>query len=97
MYAFGCLYYAVRLVFSQLIFNTLSFDALAQIFFDTVPFRENNYLQVIRHVANGVRPKRLNDPRMADYTWNLVSMCWKPNPSERLTMEEIVTMLTPTA
>lgn len=73
------------------LFSTLNFATLHRyslILFSRKPFRENTYLQVIRHVTNGVRPKRLNVPRMSGYTWNLVQMCWKSNPSERPTMEE---------
>ena len=45
-------------------------------------------------VARGVCPERLENPRMGEYTWNLVQRCWMLNPSERPTMDETVVALT---
>ncbi|KAF8313734.1 kinase-like domain-containing protein [Amanita rubescens] len=64
-------------------------------FFNTIPFQGRNNFQVVRLVTGGMRPTRLESPRMEDNTWNLIENCWKFNPSERLTMEQIVRMLRP--
>ena len=42
----------------------------------------------------GKRPDILENPRMEKYAWDLVQRCWEPKPSERPTMEDIVTELT---
>ena len=93
VYAFGCLYYTVRLRFSK----TYSYikPCPGQIFFDTVPFQGKNNPQIMRLVSKGVRPDRLENPRMEDDTWNVIQNCWKQRPSSRPPMETIVAMLTP--
>ncbi|KAF8624017.1 hypothetical protein AX14_011839 [Amanita brunnescens Koide BX004] len=63
------------------------------IFFDTVPFEKAHNLLIMRLVTDGMRPDRLDSPAMEDKTWNLISSCWKPNPSKRLTMEQVVKLL----
>jgi hypothetical protein len=67
--------------------------SLKQIFFDTIPFESANNFRVMRLVTNGERPQQLKSPAMEHKTWNLISNCWKANPSERLTMEQIVKLL----
>ncbi len=62
----------------------------AQIFFNTAPFLDKSDLQILGLVTKGVRPERLNSPRIDDNTWNLITSCWLCNPSERLTMDVIV-------
>ncbi|KAF8345488.1 kinase-like domain-containing protein [Amanita rubescens] len=63
-------------------------------FFDTVPFHGTNDFKIIRLLMKGKRPRRLESPRMADNTWNLIQRCWESIPSKRPTMEQIVDMLT---
>ncbi len=65
-----------------------------QTFFDTVPFRGTNDFQIMRLLAKGKRPDRLESPRMADSTWDLIQRCWESIPSKRPTMEQIMEMLT---
>jgi hypothetical protein len=48
----------------------------------------------MRAVLSGARPRRLENPRMEDDTWNLLQSCWERNPSERPPMERIVAMMT---
>ena len=64
-----------------------------QIFFDTVPFPKANNFRIMRLVTDGIRPDRLQSPAMDDKTWDLISNCWKANPSGRPTMEQIVNLL----
>ncbi|KAF8338411.1 kinase-like domain-containing protein [Amanita rubescens] len=63
-------------------------------FFDTAPFHGKNDFQIVGLVRSGVRPGRLESPKMEDDTWDLIENCWKSNPVERLTMEQIVEALT---
>ncbi|KAF8351814.1 kinase-like domain-containing protein [Amanita rubescens] len=65
-----------------------------EIFFDTFLFSGKTNLQIMRFITSGKRPDRLEHPRMEDNTWNLIQDCWKARPSERPTMEQIVTTLT---
>ncbi len=66
----------------------------AQIFFNTVPFQGKGQLQVMAAVTNGMRPDRLESPRMEDNVWNLIQKCWTSKPSERPTMGEVMKTLT---
>jgi len=61
-----------------------------QIFFDVNPFQGMNHYQIMRSVTSGVRPDRLENPNLEDEAWNLIQSCWKPQPSERSTMEQIL-------
>ena len=91
VYAFGCLYYAVRLTPTF----TLYIKPLpAKTFFDTSPFQEKRGLfEIMRAVLSGARPCQQENPRMEDDAWNLVQSCWERNPSDRPPMERIVAML----
>ena len=67
----------------------------SQTFFDAAPFQgKNQYQKVVGFVTSGMRPERLEMPRIEDKTWNLIQECWKHKPSERLTMDAIVEKMT---
>lgn len=66
----------------------------AQIFFNTLPFHGYNNLRVLQFVTKGKRPKRLENPRMKNDVWDLIHNCMETIPSQRPTMECIVTSLT---
>jgi serine/threonine protein kinase len=89
VYAFGCLYYAVRLLCP----TGLRRLKLEQIFFDSVPFETANNFLIMRFITDGIRPDRLESPAIDDQTWNLISNCWEANPSKRPTMEQIMNSL----
>jgi hypothetical protein len=91
MYAFGCLYYAVRSSAPRLVQRIEHW--FTQIFFDTVPFQGKTEYQITRLVTAGERPDRLENPGMEEDTWNLIRSCWKSLPLERPTMEQIVQKL----
>ena len=50
---------------------------------------EKNEDQIMRLVTAGVRPPRLDSPRMEEGTWDFICNCWKAKPSERPSMEQI--------
>ena len=52
-----------------------------------------NHYQIMRSVTSGLRPDRLENPRLEDEGWNLIQHCWKTKPSERPTMEQILETL----
>ena len=95
VYAFGCLYYAVRVDFHLIC--ALNIDSgPVQTFFDSTPFHDKTDHQIMRLVMQGKRPDRLESPgmvRMEDDTWDLIQRCWEPIPSNRSTIEEIATAL----
>ena len=91
IYAFGCLYYAVRMNFHLI--GALIHWGPAQIFFDSTPFRGKNEIQIFQLVIKGKRPDRLESPRMEDDTWHLIQRCWEPIPSKRWTIKDIATAL----
>lgn len=64
-----------------------------QIFFDTVPFKGKHEYQIMRLIASGERPDRLQSPRMEDSTWNLIRNCWEDDPFQRPLMPQIVEKL----
>lgn len=91
VYAFGCLYYAVRFaVYCSPISTMLN---LNKILFDSVPFEKANNFIIMRLITDGIRPDRLEIPAIEDKMWDLISNCWEANPSERPTMEQIVNLL----
>ena len=45
----------------------------------------------VAQVANGARLKRVSE--IPDQYWDLIQRCWKQNPDERPTFEEIVEIL----
>ena len=51
----------------------------------------------MRLVTAGIRPGRLDSPKMEESTWRLIMECWKPKPSERPAMEQVVKTMTPRA
>ena len=51
----------------------------------------------MRLVTAGTRPDQLKSPNMEDSTWDLILKCWKANPNERHSMEQIVKRMTPRA
>ena len=87
--------FIMRCVWSFPIFTLYIEPRPAQTFFGTIPFQEKGVLEVMRAVPNGVRPCRLENPRMEHETWNLLQRCWEQIPSDRPPMERIVAMLTP--
>ncbi len=90
VYAFGCLYYEVSCSHS----TSRSLGEHVQIYFDIAPFPGLGEYQIIKRVTDGERPERLERPRMADITWDLVQHCWTPNPSARPNMEDVVEQMT---
>lgn len=94
IYAFGCLYYAVRFSFLDLVGLVLLSRATSlQIWFDAVPFQGKYEYQIMRLVTSGGRPDRLETPRMNSATWKVIQSCWKDDPLLRPTSEDIKTQL----
>ena len=63
-------------------------------FFNVLPFHGRNDYRVMLLVATGKRPERLEHPRMDDNVWDLIRSCMETNPSDRPTMEYIVSTVT---
>jgi len=64
------------------------------IFFNTVPFgKDCSLFRISWLVVNGKRPGRLETPKISEKTWKLIESCWKPKPSERPEIEQIVLSL----
>ncbi|KAF8710136.1 hypothetical protein AX14_013425 [Amanita brunnescens Koide BX004] len=61
-----------------------------QIYFNAVPFAELSQFQIMRHLADGERPIRLEMPRMEDGEWDIIQRCWVAKPSVRLNVEDVV-------
>ncbi|KAF8207980.1 hypothetical protein K438DRAFT_1814757 [Mycena galopus ATCC 62051] len=60
-----------------------------EIFTDTLPFHELSAdIAVMWKVMHGERPQR--SPSIPDEIWNLMQDCWKEDPQERLSAEQIV-------
>ena len=47
--------------------------------------------QYLMHISRGFRPKRQD--YIPDHYWDLMSSCWKQNPDDRPTFEEITNIL----
>ena len=90
VYAFGCLYYSVSLS----IYWLLCLIRLVQIFFNVIPFgKDSTFHRICSLVMSEERPHRLDTPKMEDSTWTLIESCWKPKPSERPKIEQIMSSL----
>ena len=87
VYAFGCLYYQVGFSYSHI---HPAADDGPQIYFNAVPFAESSQFQIMRHLADGERPIRLETPRMEDGEWDIIQRCWVAKPSVRLNVEDVV-------
>lgn len=64
-------------------------------FTDKITFDDNRPLrsqqQYMMKIGRGLRPKRPNN--IPDHYWELIEKCWKQNPDERPTFEEITEIL----
>lgn len=58
-------------------------------FDDNIPIRSPQ--QYMMKISRGLRPKRPNN--IPDHYWELIQKCWKQNPDERPTFEEITEIL----
>ena len=74
----------------QIVLCTLSH---AKTFFDASPFEKRGPFGIMRAILSGESPRRPENPRMEDDTWNLLQSCWERNPSDRPPMKRIVAML----
>ena len=78
----------------QLIIHSAA-DGGLQIYFDAIPFGGGlSQFHVMKHLAVGKRPERLETPRMEDDEWNLIQSCWHSIPSERPNFRDIVKAMT---
>lgn len=41
-------------------------------------------------VIQGERPRRLDEPLLSDWTWNLIQSCWVQEASKRPGMKDVV-------
>ncbi|KAJ7587898.1 kinase-like domain-containing protein [Mycena floridula] len=80
--------------------NSLKGDVYAygcvcyEIFTGQVPFHElSNDIAVSLKIIRGSRPARPETPLMEDDVWNLIRDCWKQDPDDRPTAEQIVQRL----
>ena len=69
--------------------------ALGMVIYETisgkVPFHEHADLAVFTRVLKGKRPAR--GAGFAEGLWKMLRMCWKPQPSNRPTIEEVLQCL----
>ena len=61
-----------------------------------MPFAESNQFQIVKYLADGEHPVRLETPSMDDYEWNLILGCWVSITSARPKMEDVVKTMTST-
>ena len=62
-----------------------------------MPFVEKDKDQIRQLVTAGVRPVRLENPKMDDNSWDVIQKCWKAKPSDRPAMEQLVKTIAPCA
>ena len=44
-------------------------------------------------MVNGRRPPRPNHPELSDRVWKMIERSWVANPTQRMTITEVVSML----
>ncbi|KAF7983089.1 hypothetical protein HWV62_24015 [Athelia sp. TMB] len=97
VHSFGMVCYEASLsrdVFPHII-DRLSFS---QMFSGRIPFHNKRDFQVMYAISAGKRPERpfsqLAQTRgLSDHVWDIVVACWRPQPAERLTAEQIIQRL----
>ena len=72
----------------------LLFTSVTQIFSGTHPFSEfPNDSTVILKVMSGTRPDRPSSNLLSEQMWQLMQHCWLAEPTQRPTIEEVVTRI----
>ena len=83
----------MNITLSQLMFMRLHF--LFKMFNDKLEFEGTkpvrSHQQFLMKISTGKRPKR--QPNIPDCYWELIQECWKQEPEERPTFEEITKIL----
>ncbi|KAK8886512.1 hypothetical protein M9Y10_041976 [Tritrichomonas musculus] len=81
-YGFPVDVYSYSILLYQIFSNRITFD-------DQRPIRSPQ--SYMRNISKGLRPKR--PANIPDHYWELIQNCWKQNPQERPTFEEITEKL----
>ena len=65
----------------------------SQVFAGRVPFSTENLVAGVYSMLKGRRPARPDNPQLSDRVWKVIKGCWKSNPAQRMTIAEVVTIL----
>ena len=67
----------------------------AQIFSGRLPFYDHgkDTAVVMTVITSDRRPPRPDHPQLTDGLWGMIEKCWRTDPSERATIEEVVKFL----
>ena len=76
------------------------FYALGMVIYEVlsreVPFPQHNFLDVMQKILDGERPERPQGAQGAWFTdgiWEMLELCWKHQPSERISAERVLLCL----
>ena len=47
-------------------------------------------VRIMQLVVQGERPRRLDEPPLSDWAWNLIQSCWDQEASKRPRMKDVV-------
>lgn len=93
VYAFAMLAYEVCSLFWILNRGT-RYSIRAQIFSGRLPFQNKKETAVVVTViTSDERPPRPAHPQLSDELWEMIEKCWRRDPSQRPTIQEIVDFL----
>ncbi|KAF8730341.1 hypothetical protein AX14_005640 [Amanita brunnescens Koide BX004] len=60
-----------------------------EIHHDAMPFAGKTEMIIVKHHAQGLHPRRLQEPPLSDEAWELIRSCWTRKPSDRPGIEEV--------
>jgi serine/threonine protein kinase len=91
MYAFGMLAYEVG---SNFCITLRRYSIRAQIFSGRLPFYDSkDTAVVVTVITSDKRPSRPAHPQLSDQLWDMIEKCWRRDPSQRATIQEVVKFL----
>lgn len=80
-------------VWSVTLGGYVPFSHSGQVLTGRVPFCEMTKAAASHSMLKGVRPQRPNGHRISDRMWYIIEHCWHSEPSERISIEEAVSLL----
>jgi hypothetical protein len=66
---------------------------VGQVFAGDRVFPELVDTAAIYSMSGGARPPRPHDPELSDRVWDMINACWANTPSQRIKIEEAISVL----
>jgi len=86
VYAFGCLYYEVRI---NKCVGPNPKRRITQVQYDDMPFAGSKDIQIMKMISRGEHPPRQDEPPLSDRAWSLIQWCWVRDAAKRPAIGDI--------